>query len=230
MRTSTAVLALVVLVALAITLFVGVRERGALHGASTGAASPTSNLEAGLESNVDATQADDADVQRKALSATHSDTPEAIDRDVHLHGVVLAPDGEPLAGARVEVSRNESQEYHFLDRALNRAREPVADDVTDAQGHFAFAVSLGRPYDLEVAAHKTCGASYRCGQRGSNYLGPRHLSLTGSLSSCRRDRRVPSARGRRQPGSIRLPTRFRVGCRVRDDDRRSSHEPRPGRE
>jgi RNA polymerase sigma-70 factor (ECF subfamily) len=75
-----------------------------------------------------------------------------IDRDRDLHGEVVDPNGRPVAGASIDVFRNESSEYTFLDVERTFDRRKVAEMATDAGGLFAVPLDIGRPYLMEVSA------------------------------------------------------------------------------
>lgn len=77
---------------------------------------------------------------------------QAIDRDRDLHGIVLDPNGKPVAGANVEVLRNELCEYATLDVEHRFDCTTIARTVSDVRGEFALALEPGRALDLTVVA------------------------------------------------------------------------------
>jgi protocatechuate 3,4-dioxygenase beta subunit len=69
-----------------------------------------------------------------------------------LRGRVLAPDGEPREGARVEVLRRPGASFQDLDLELAAEVIRVAEDATGADGGFAFELPLDREFELAVRA------------------------------------------------------------------------------
>lgn len=83
--------------------------------------------------------------------APESVIPPVVDRSRDLHGVVLDAEGDPLAGARVVVHRDEARAYPIPDLDHPPQPEEVAETRTDDAGRFTFSAQPGRPYDLFVS-------------------------------------------------------------------------------
>lgn len=87
-----------------------------------------------------------------AESTSRAAQTTAVDRDRDLHGEVVDPTGRPVAGAKIEVFRNESSEYSFLDVERTNERRKVAETDSDVEGRFAVPLDVGRPFLMEASA------------------------------------------------------------------------------
>ena len=80
---------------------------------------------------------------RSPAVAPESDGPEFLAKD-GLHGLVLGPDGSPLAGAEVVLSASLAEGYALLDREVQRDRRELDRTRTDAAGHYRLRLEAGR--------------------------------------------------------------------------------------
>lgn len=67
-----------------------------------------------------------------------------------LVGTVLAPDGKPVAGAAVLVTRSETQLFTCLDQDFERERITLARTITDKHGRFGAQLPAGTPLRVDV--------------------------------------------------------------------------------
>jgi RNA polymerase sigma-70 factor (ECF subfamily) len=74
---------------------------------------------------------------------------EAIEGPV-IAGHVRDTQGQPVAGAVVELRRPELRTFETLDRDGTQRSELVATAISDAEGAFSFAVAAATPHDLSV--------------------------------------------------------------------------------
>jgi protocatechuate 3,4-dioxygenase beta subunit len=90
-----------------------------------------------------------------------------------LLGLVVGPDGKPVAGARVEVWRSEGMGFTGLDLEYAKAYTRIAATPTDKQGRFALQTPVGLLYELRIdhAPH----ARWMCQQ--SHASGELHVRL-----------------------------------------------------
>ena len=113
------------------------------------ASRPETGLDArSAESERDTSRISAAPLERSPAAATDAERP--IDRDRDLHGVVLDPSDHAVAGAKVAIDRNASDGYEDSERSEERDR--IAETTTNAEGRFAVALPIGRPFDVEVDA------------------------------------------------------------------------------
>jgi protocatechuate 3,4-dioxygenase beta subunit len=105
-----------------------------------------------------------ANVPANAPAPAPTVSPHVIDRDHDLHGVVLAPDGSPLAGARIDVFRASSEGTSSITGPSPASlRRRIAEVQTDAHGEFAVPLERGYAHDLEVrAAHCSLELLTKC--------------------------------------------------------------------
>ncbi len=105
--------------------------------------------------------------------------PTAPDRERDLHGLVLGPREEPIAGAHLDVRRCEGREIGALDVEEYTHERTVTSTATNAAGEFSIALAPGVPHDLHVEADGFAPESY-----ASRYAGERvivHLHPAGAL-------------------------------------------------
>lgn len=69
-----------------------------------------------------------------------------------LIGTVLDPEGQPVAGATVEVFREAGEGTAILDLEYSHSRIPLARTPTDRLGRFALQLPVGLPCDMLVDA------------------------------------------------------------------------------
>ncbi|MCC6406925.1 MAG: sigma-70 family RNA polymerase sigma factor [Planctomycetes bacterium] len=93
-----------------------------------------------------------AESERAMLAAAAGSPPRAIDRERDLHGVVVDPDGKPIAGAALVVLRSEFSEVDILDVEHSHSRRSVAEARSDERGEFVFPLPQGRAFELVASA------------------------------------------------------------------------------
>jgi RNA polymerase sigma-70 factor (ECF subfamily) len=111
---------------------------------------------------------------RSPVAQAEAPPARVIDREHDLHGNVIDAAGLPIVGAKVEVFRDTSTTYTEIPKATG-SRRPVALMSTDAQGEFAIALPVGRPFELHISAENrpTTTLGYRfAGEHVTVQLGP----------------------------------------------------------
>ena len=87
-----------------------------------------------------------------AAEAVAADAEPALDRDRDLHGVVLDPAGDPVAGASVCAVREELTDFSVLDIAHHHDQTELGATETDREGRFAITLEAGRRVHLVARA------------------------------------------------------------------------------
>jgi RNA polymerase sigma factor (sigma-70 family) len=139
------------LVAAALVVAASVVGWNVLHD-DTDAESDLSVADPGLAESVEpVTDGSTKSEARELIANTPAvaDAPPAIDRDRDLHGEVVDLSGTPVAGATVEVYRDDSMHDGRPD-SVHRTK--LAEQVTDSDGRFKIPLDLGRPFDVDVLA------------------------------------------------------------------------------
>lgn len=91
-------------------------------------------------------------VELAANALATATEPRAIDRERDLHGVVVDPEGRPVAGAQLRVVRDEFSEVSVLDLHDAQRRRSVAEARTDERGEFVIPLAPGVAFGLEATA------------------------------------------------------------------------------
>jgi len=153
-----------------------------------------------------------------ATTSTAGQAAEENDRDIH--GEVIDPASRPVAGALVEVFRNEGDGYSFLDTARTYDQRKIAEVETDAEGRFAVPVEIGRSYLVVVTSR-----GFAVERIGSRYAGEhvgvrmhRGATILGRVKRATEDAPVADARIRIFPTDGRS-ARVRVECTTDDAGR-----------
>ncbi|MBI1851617.1 MAG: carboxypeptidase regulatory-like domain-containing protein [Planctomycetes bacterium] len=143
-----------VLVAAAIAIFWAVPYRE-----SPSNAPPTSESSPETKAPAPATSASEvreksahAEADGSALSP-ESERTTSPDRDHDLHGRVVGPRGDPIAGATIDVYRAIGREYRLNERTSFESESPISKVVANAAGEFRVCLQTGRSVDLRVSAH-----------------------------------------------------------------------------
>jgi RNA polymerase sigma-70 factor (ECF subfamily) len=132
---------------------------------------------------------------RSPVAQAEAPKPRVIDREHDLHGSVIDPSGVPIVGAKVEVFRDTSTMRLEIPRATGN-RRPVAVIFTDAQGEFAVALPVGRPFELDISAENR--ATTKLGYR---YAGE-HVTVQLGLSAVLQGRVTLAANGESVAGAL----------------------------
>jgi hypothetical protein len=92
----------------------------------------------------------DGDLMRPAASESASaEGSQAVASADELRGLVVNETGEPIAGARVTISRNTARDLILLPRAdTERWGAPVREVTTNASGRFAVPLPRGQPHEV----------------------------------------------------------------------------------
>jgi RNA polymerase sigma factor (sigma-70 family) len=102
------------------------------------------------------------------------------DAERDLQGRVIDPQGNPVAGARITLRRDDVGEYSVLDLTRDSSGELIAELESDSLGEFAIPLDAGRPSTLRVEKQGFAPA-VRLDRYAGEYLEVR-LGLGATLS------------------------------------------------
>jgi protocatechuate 3,4-dioxygenase beta subunit len=130
----------------------------------TESAGPIADAETGLKPKAS------RDLSASDLEANYPSWTTPPDRERDLHGVVLGPEGQPFAGAKIEVWRPAKQGMATLDLVQSKSALKVMQAVSNQQGEFRAPLSAGSVYDLSATAEGLASSLVKGCQAGEKLI------------------------------------------------------------